>query len=857
MVDGNSSSFPHDPRSSRGARASIWESAWQDLKYAARGLRRKPGFAAAVVLTLGLGIGANATMFGIVDRLLFRPPTFMKSPDLVHRLYLGRTFDREGERLTSNISYLRYTQVTEWARTIDRTAAFFEPELAVGVGDAAREMRIGAVSASFWNLFDIRPEIGRFFTPDEDKTPEGTAVAVLSYGYWQTAQGGRTDVLGQQLNIGSKIYTIIGVAPKGFYGMGSQSPAAFIPITASAADMFGGPVSVSRSTPGRPNRYYDSHNMSWMEMLARRKPGVSIDAANADLTAAFRRSYEQQAAENPSMRPIGLAKPRALAAPVQRERGPNQGDDTKVASWLAGVAAMVLLIACANVANLLLARAIGRRREIAVRVALGVSRGRLLSQLIIESLLLAVLGAVAGLLIAQYGGGIMRKALLGSTESPNAFADSRVLVFTIAAAVVAGLLTGLAPALHSGTGSIAGALRAGSREGTYQRSRTRVALLVLQGALSVVLLVGSGLFVRSLQNINALDLGYNSEKILFVSLNMRNVKLEEAEASALRTRLMEKAQTLPFVENASRTVTIPFWMAITQDLYVAGIDSVSRLGTFFYHAVSPSYFETMGTRIVRGRGLQVGDNSKTAQRVVVVSQSMAKTLWPKQDAIGQCMKIGADTMPCAVVVGIAQDIKRGSLTKEEGLQYYLPTEQNRFAAGGLLVRVRGEATQYADQVRRGLQAEMPGASYVTITPLEEIVGAQRRSWTLGATMFTVFGGLALVLAAVGLYSVIAYNVAQRTQELGVRMALGAQQMNVARLILAEGLKLTIVGVAIGAMIAWAAGKQVGPLLYQVSPRDPAVFGLVVSVLLVTAVAACLLPARRAARVDPSVALRSD
>ena len=843
----------------RHGRAPLWETAWQDLSYAARGLRRKPGFTAAVVLTLGLGLGANATMFGIVDRLLFRPPAYLASPDRVHRVYLARTFDREGERAQPNMSYLRYRQLTERTRTLDRTAAFFGPTLAVGTGEAAREMRVGAVSASFWGFFDARPALGRFFGPDEDRAPDGTNVAVLGHGFWRSALGGRSDVLGQQLHIGSKIYTIVGVAPKGFYGLEGEAPAAFIPITASAGDMFGGSVSIStRPGPNRgPSAYHDSHNMSWMEMLVRRKPGVSVEAASADLSQAYLRSYEAQRADNPGVRPTALAKPRAMAAPVQRQRGPNQGDETKVATWLAGVAAVVLLIACANVANLLLARAIGRRREIAVRVALGVSRGRLLSQLVTESLLLALLGTVAGLAVAHWGGGVMRKALVTEMDVGGTLADPRLLLFTAGAGILAGLLTGIAPALHAGRGSISGALKAGAREGTFHNSRTRVALLVLQGALSVVLLVGSGLFVRSLRNVNAIDLGYDAEKLLFVSVRMRDVKLEDPEAIALRNRLLDRARALPSVEQASRTLTVPFWTTITQSIFVAGIDSVNNLGDFQYQAVSPEYFQTMGTKILRGRGFEPADNSPTAPKVMVVSESMAKLLWPKADAIGQCVRVIADTMPCAEVVGIARDIRRESLTKDQGLQYFLPVEQTGRASGGLFVRTRGEAERAKEEVRKALQAEMPGSSYLVLTPLEEILGAERRSWTLGATMFTVFGGVALLLAAVGLYSVIAYNVAQRTQELGVRMALGAQRVDVVRLVLTEGLRLSVLGVAIGALIAWAAGKQVGPLLFQVSPRDPTVFGGVVAALLATALAACLLPAWRASRVDPSVALRAD
>jgi predicted permease len=438
----------------------------------------------------------------------------------------------------------------------------------------------------------------------------------------------------------------------------------------------------------------------------------------------------------------------------------------------------------------------------------------------------------------------------------STFADPRVLLFTAGAALLAGLLTGLAPALHAGRGDIAATLKAGSREGTYQRSRTRIALLVLQGALSVVLLVGAGLFVRSLRNVQTLDLGYDADRVLFVSLQMRGLKVEGDANAQLRQRLVEQAQALPYVERAARTVSVPFWMSIVQDLSVPGIDSVSRLGTFYYHAVSGDYFSTMGTPIRKGRAIATTD-TKSSPKVIVVSESMAKKLWPGKEALGQCVKVGADTMPCSEVIGVAQDIKRQSLSKEDGLQYYISVEQSENRGGGLFVRTRGHAPPYAEQLRRELQKSMPGVSYVTITPLEEILGSQTRAWKLGATMFTVFGALALLVAAVGLYSVISYNVAQRTHELGVRVALGAQSGDLTRLIVGEGVRLAVAGVAIGTAIAWAAGRWVGPLLFDVSPRDPMVFGVVVVTLMVVAVGASVFPALRAARVDPLSALRAD
>jgi predicted permease len=593
-----------------------------------------------------------------------------------------------------------------------------------------------------------------------------------------------------------------------------------------------------------------------MSMLVQRKPGVSIAAADADLTQAFRKSYEAQRAEQSRITPPEIARPRATAASILQARGPNASSVAKVATWLGGVSVIVLLIACANVANLLLARALRRRREIALRLALGVSRGRLLSQLLTESLLLAVLGGVAGIVIAHWGGAALRAGLLEQSEAAGGFRDPRTLLFTAAAAVVVGVLTGLAPVFQARRVSLTDDLRAGAREGTYQRSHARTGLLVLQGALSVVLLVGAGLFVRSLRNVQNVDLGYDVEPVMLVNLNMRGVTLDSAENVTLRDRLVETAKAIPGVENASRQTAIPFWSTWSQSLFVEGIDTVSRLGQFNLNAVSPEYFETMGTRILRGRGISAQDVAG-APGAVVVSENMGKVLWPGKDPIGQCIRISADTVPCSYVVGIAENIKEQSLSADSGYYYYLSAMQRGPHQGGLFVRVRRDGEKMKEAVRRRLQQEMPGASYVTITPFTEVIGGQTRSWRLGATMFAAFGALALVLAAIGLYGVIAYNVAQRTHELGVRVALGAQARDLIRLVVTDGLRVALVGIVIGAAVALWAGKWVASLLFSVSPRDPAVFVFVALSLIAVAVVASWIPALRASRVDPNVALRSD
>ena len=831
------------------SRAPRWDAFIQDLRYAVRGLKNRPGFTLAVVLTLALGIGANAAIFSVVDRLLFRPPPLLRDPAMVHRVYLVRTF-RDRVSFGNNVQYARYRDLTNWTHSFARTAEFTWRKLAIGAGDEAREMQVGAVSASFFDFFDARPALGRYFTAAEDSAPAGAPVAVLGYGYWQTAFGGRREALGRTLQVGATLYTIIGVAQRGFSGLSpAEPPAVYVPLTAHGAELAAG-------IRLRGETWWTSYHWTWASMIAERKPGVTVAAANADLTQAYLRSYEAQATVDHGMTPAAIAKPHAIAASVLSERGPNESSSAKVATWVAGVALIVWLIACANVANLLLARALRRRREIAVRIALGVSRARLVSQLLTESLLLALLGGSAGVLVAQLGGQVLRAALRPPTAA-GVLTDPRTLVFAGIAALVAGFLTGLAPVVQARRADLSGDLKTGAREGGVTRSRLRVALLVAQGALSVVLLVGAGLFVRSLRNVESVALGYDVDPVLIVDLQMRGVSLDSANAASLRTRLLEEARTVPGVVHASRRVAVPFWSTWDYGLHVAGIDSVDRLGEFDLNAVSPDYFATMGTRLLRGRGISESDVAG-APRTMVVGESMAKVLWPGREALGQCVRVGSDTVPCTTVVGVAENIKAQRLDSDAGFfYYYLSSAQFSPDRGGLFVRTRGPAVDAKEGVRRRLQALMPGPSYVTVTPLSDILGSQRLSWRLGATLFTVFGALALVLAAIGLYSVIAYNVAQRTQEMGVRIALGARMPDVARLVLSEGMKLAVVGIVLGGALALVVSRWVKPLLFDVSPRDPLVFAGVAVVLLAVAALASFVPARRAARVDPMKALRTE
>ena len=742
------------------------------------------------------------------------------------------------------LAYPRYQDLSKWTATVAHSAAVFDNHLAFGTGELVQQLPVEEVSASFWSFFAARPVLGRFFLPDEDRAPTGTAVAVLGYDYWHTTLGGSTSVIGTQLRIGRQSYTVIGVAPRGFMGMDTEAPAAFLPITAAAAAEYGG-----------GDQYAQGYGRIWMSMVIRRKPGVTAAQATTDLTNAYLRSNTVQQILQFGAPRADVEHLRALAAPLLAQRGPNQSSDSKVALWLIAVAAIVLIIACANVGNLLLARALSRRREVAVRLALGISRSRLAGQLLIESLLLATLGGILGLAIADWGGTIIRRSFLPDAAAVSTWTDLRVVSFTVLAVLVAGAVAGIVPAIQTTRADITTALKAGAQEGGYARSRVRTVLLIVQGSLTLVLLVGAGLFVRSLQRAEATHLGYDASRVLLVGVGMRGTALSDSALQQLMWRMMTLARERPDVEAAARIVSVPFQLSLEERLFVSGIDSVTKLGSFDAQYVSGDYFRTMGTAIVRG--MPITDAQSTdSSRVMVVSQSMARALWPHADPIGQCVRIRADTVPCTWVIGVAEDIKTSSLIHDPGLMYYLPVGLAG-SDGGVFIRTRGDAVLRAEAIRRALQRTAPGEAFVRVTPFASIIDHQTRSWRLGATMFTVFGGLALLVAAVGLYSVIAYGVAQRRHEMGVRMALGAGGGDVLRLVLGQALRTVLVAVAIGIATALIAARWIEPLLFGVSPRDPATLVGCSVLMLMIAAAASAGPALRAARVDPNSALRAE
>jgi predicted permease len=825
----------------RARRRDRLESAFMDMRHTLRQLRRSPGFALGVVLTLALGIGANAAMFGVLDRLLLRPPSQVREPDRVGRLYLHQ-LDGAQEITITETSYRRLRDLREGAASVIEVAGVYQGPVVVGAAQTARQMRGVLASGNFWSVLGAQPAIGRFFGPADDMPPEGTSVAVLGNGFWRDAYGADSSVIGSQLDIGTRRFTIVGVTRPGFTGIGITPVDVWLPSVAARA------VFTHLGTD-----WIEGDNFSWLSLIGRLRPGASEAQAEALLGSAFASSLDATRRSD-----AGVRAPRVSMWPLLVERGPERTDGTRVAMWLGAVAVVVLLLACANVANLLLARSLHRRGEIAVRLALGVGRGRLVRQLLFESLLLAGLGAAAGVALAWLSSGFLYAALFPGVAIETSAFDRRILLFAGATGIVACLLSGLGPALYASRADLRAMMGTAGRTHGH-RSALRAGLMVGQAALSTILLVGAGLFVRSLAQARATDLGFDAHQLLIARVQVRSAEPLPGGTSALYRQFAERLRTVPGVSHATTSMQIPFSTSGSTWIAVPGVDSVERFGQFRLNGVGEDYFETTGTRILMGRALNRSDRAGSPP-VLVVSDSMARVLWPGQNPLGKCVKVGGADFPCSEVVGVAANVHQYDVRAEPSLQYWFPESQeqgNNSGAFGVLVRVDGDPLAMIPTVQRELQAIAPGAVFLTVRSLGDSVGRVLRPWRLGATMFGLFGLLGLLIAAVGLYSVLAYAVGRRRRELGVRAALGAQRGTVMAMVLSQGLRTALLGIAIGLLIAMAAGPRLAPLLIGVSPRDPLVLGLVVVTLLGAALVASLVPAWRATRVDPVLALRDE
>jgi predicted permease len=827
-------------RETRGV--SLFEHVVQDLNYALRGLRRSPGFAAAVVVTLALGIGANATLFGVIDRLLLRPPDYVREPDRVVRFYtFGKSSFRKEWFSNSLGDYAGFAAIRDRATSFEHVAGFLTRKVTLGRGAEAAQLQGTLVSANFFPLLGVRPVLGRFFADDEDRETASPTL-VLSEEVWRTRFGGDSTVLGRLVKVQGTQYAVVGVAPRGFTGTELTRTDLWLPMHVAARDVLRG-------------SQWQEEGGYWMEFVARLKPGATNARANAEASALLRQSRGAHLDIGDSLR--------VEVGSVIRARGPNPEPEVRTAKWLAAMSLVVLLIACANVANLLLARAVERRREIAVRVALGIGRGRLVAQLLGEGVLLAALGGLAALVVAYWSSVALRSFLLPNIVWTGWPVDTRTLGITASAALLTGLLTGLVPALQASHPDLVAGLKAGERSsGSRTHKTTRVSLLVAQAALSVVLLIGAGLFVRSLHNVQSLDLGVRADSVMIVSVDLKGIGYTRPQVAAFFEQAAERVQGLPIAERVSLASAYSFGGSVGSGVTIPGHDSLPALpsGGPYEFDVSPGYFSTLGTRVLRGREFSAVDGAR-GEPVVIVNQTMADLYWPGHDPVGACVKIDGHGDACARIVGVVANARRYSLNEERQLMFYAPLAQSDSTFAGswraLLFRPRGDPLAAARAVREALQSLAANLPYVSVTPMSEALSPQVRPWRLGAVLFSVFGILALAVAALGLFSVVSFGVEQRRGELGIRMALGAEQGDVLRLVLREGALYAICGVAVGSLVSFALSPLAIPLLFGVSPRDPTVYGAVAGMLLLVALVASALPALRTTHVDPASVLRAE
>ncbi|MFI5311408.1 MAG: ADOP family duplicated permease [Gemmatimonadales bacterium] len=833
------------------------ESLLQDLRYALRGLRTDWRLSAFVIATLSLGIGANAAMFSVADRMFVRPPPGIADPSTLRRLYIRSNWSvGQVWEIRPGFFYVAYDALKSALAPWAQLAAYIPPDtVRFGEGDAATTVRASYATAAYLPLLGVRPAFGRFFTDAEDRMGDGSPVTIVSHAFWRRHFGGDSSAVGRQLDIAWQRYTVIGVAAAGFTGADLDATEIWVPIS-----------TVARTSPaGKPwyrNWRYDPH----VKIVARVAPNTADDWVSALATSTFR----QGEAANVTRGADTTAT--VLVGPLLESRGPSitPSPEVAIAPRLMGVMVMVLIIACANVASLLLSRALRRRREIAVRLALGVTRRRLVRQLLTESVVLAVMAGIIAIGIGVWGGDVLRAMLMPVTHWGSSALDLRVALFALTLALVTGVVAGLTPAIRASRPDLASALRAGVREGTFQRSGFRNALLVAEVALSVVLLVGAGLFVRSLRGVHAIDVGYDADRIVvagvrFLNPEVRDVlRFPEGHAAELGAGLREVAARLarvPGVENTALGDYGPMYgFAMARVRYRDGtfVPLLEKEDPALFQ-VSPSFFATSGLRLVRGR-LFTDEDRDGAPPVIVIDQSAAKAYWPSGDAIGQCLIVVLPTNPCATVVGITRDAHREAVLEHANAQLYLPLAQG-YRRDPMILTVRaapGKAAHIADETRRELRRMFPRSGDLPwVKPLAARLEPQLLPWRLGAELFTAFGVLAVVVAALGVYSVLSYAMSQRRQEVGVRIALGAQAGHVLRLVVGEGMRTVAVGIIVGLALVMALGRLVASLLYGVSAHDPFTIAMAVLVVATVGVLASAVPAWRASRLDPMEALRTE
>jgi predicted permease len=814
---------------------------WQDIRYSLRVLAKAPGYAVIAILTLALGIGANTTIFSWINSTLLNPIPGLASPSEVVALSLGRGADNPFPFTYPDFEMMRdgqqsFTGLTGCNPTPLSLTGKGKPERVWGT----------VVSANYFDMLGVRPMLGRGFLPTEDQKPGGAPVAVISYRMWQTHFGADPGVLGQTIEINQHAYSIVGVAPAVFQG--SQ--------TGLRSEIWLPVMMVDQLEPR--NDLLHDHHLFWFVVFGRLKPGVQAQQAQEEMTVALKREVKNYPEEHRGHDSVTVY-------PLWRSPfGANQFLSTLL-PMLMTIAGLVLLLACANVANLMLVRSVTRRREIAIRMSMGASRWRLVRQLLVESLVLAMAGGVVALLITFWSAGTFMK-FIPKTDFPISLGirvDRAVLLATFVISVVTGVIFGILPALRTSSLAPVAVLKedTGSASGGLKRARLASGLVVAQISLSLLLLICAGLFIRSFMSAQQINPGFNSHNVLIVSYDLFTAGYSDVSGAEFDRQLQAKLEAVPGIQSVTLSTRVPLGFgggstAVKPEGYVPQANESMETQVAI---ITPKYFQTMQIPMVKGRDFTLQD-TMSSQRVVVVSETFVNRFWPNQEALGK--QVNSDlTHEWFTVVGVARDSKVNGLNEKPTPFVYMPQYQvprTTHPAGSTMIviaRTTGDPLVFAktaEDTIHELNADLVLFDVTTLELREQIASFGQR---VAGTFVGAFGLLALVLAAVGIYGVTSYTTRQRTHEIGIRMALGASKRDILQLVLGHGLRLTLIGVALGLAFSFWVTRYLGSLLLGVTSTDALTFSSVAILLCAVALFACFIPARRAMRVDPMVALR--
>jgi predicted permease len=810
------------------------ESIAADVRYGARMLRKSPGFTAVAVLTLAFGIGANTAIFSLIDAVFLKSPPYPHSEQIAmvwEDVHLPHYQDSQDTPAPGNFA--------DWKKrnTVfgSLAAIGYRSWNLTGSGEPVR-IEGEAFSSEIFEVLQTYPALGQAFTPEEDRAGEASHVALLGYGLWTSRFGSDPAVVGRNILLDGEDYKVVGVMPPGFH-FPDPDDQLYVPLALT-------------------DEALANHGSHYLRVVARLKPGVTLARAQSEMTLIARQLTQQYPDSNTG---VGVS--------VVALRDQTTGSIRRPLFVLSGVVGLLLLMVCANIGNLLFARASVREREFAVRTALGASRARVVRQLLVESVLLAVLGGGLGLAFAFWGMFALRDFAPVDPAFTQTRLDANVCLFTLAASLLSAFIFGLVPAFQSSGDAVAGVLQEGSRgSASPVHLRVRGLLTIIEMALGVVVLIGTGLLLRSFVHLESIPLGFQPENVLSVRVILRGPRYDTlAQRTAFYQHAFDRIAHLPGVHAVSGISFLPLTLnGRTTGISIEGQPPLAagQLPFADLRAVAPDYFPTMVIPLLQGRDFSWAGDTPSTPPIVIISQTMAHTFWPKGSAIAKRIKLGTldEKIPWITVVGVVGDVRQLSLAVQPRPAMYFPVTQDVGIGDTLrdwVVRASGDPVALASAIRSAVWSLDPTLPVSRIQTMEQVRSSYLGPQRFELSLVALFGILGLILAAVGLYGVTAYSVSRRTHEIGIRMTLGAQQRDVMRLVIGNGAKLALIGVAAGTLAALALTHVMNDLLFGVTPTDPATFSAVALLLILVALAACYIPARRAMRVDPMVALRHE